>query len=123
MSYIHYTLYSKICCLSPHRFVCKLEMYSINTGVLLLTFYSENFPLKHYYLLHLLITRVHTVFIFSPPYANSCMHLLLSTIPKSHLLCPGCQPGLHPEVFVEIPNSLSQASDKHPSHNSLQLQP
>jgi hypothetical protein len=24
---------------------------------------------------------------------------------------------------VEIPNSLSQASDKHPSHNSLQLQP
>jgi hypothetical protein len=24
---------------------------------------------------------------------------------------------------VELPNSLSQASDKHPSHNSLQLQP
>jgi hypothetical protein len=34
----------------------------------------------------------------------SCMHLLLSTIPKSYLLFPGCHPGLHPEVFMQIPN-------------------
>ena len=36
----------KICYFSPRRSVCKLEMYSINTGVLLLTFYSEQLPLK-----------------------------------------------------------------------------
>ena len=38
LSYILYTV--NICCFSPHRFVCKLEMYSINTGVLLLTYNS-----------------------------------------------------------------------------------
>jgi hypothetical protein len=98
-------------------------MYSINTGVLWLTFNSDNLPLKQSVLF---TTSVHNpcprrVHILCSLYANSCMHLLLSTIPKSYFSCPGCHPGLHPEVFMQIPNTLSQASDKHPSHDSLQL--
>ena len=42
-------------------------------------------------------------------------------IPISHLGCLGCHPGLHPEVSVQIPYSLSHESDKHPSHDILQL--
>ena len=47
--------------------------------------------------------------------------IIFMTIPKSQFSCPGCHPGLHPEVSVQIPNSLLQESDKHPSHDSLQL--
>jgi hypothetical protein len=36
---------------------------------------------------------------------------------------PGSLPGLHPDVFVQKPNSLSQDSDKHPSHDLSQLKP
>ena len=32
-------------------------------------------------------------------------------------------PGLHPDVFVQNPNSLSQELDKHPSHDLSQLKP
>jgi len=121
LSYIHYTV--KICCFSPHRFVYKLEMYSINTGVLLLTFHSENVALQQSVLFTTSVHNPcpHRVHFLCTLYANSCIHLLLSTIPKLHFSCPGWRPGLHPEVCVQIPNFLSQASDKHPSHDSLQL--
>jgi hypothetical protein len=36
---------------------------------------------------------------------------------------PGSLPGLHPDVFVQKPNPLSQDSDKHPSHDLSQLKP
>jgi len=119
--HILYTI--NICCFSPDRFVCKLEMYSINADDLLLTLYSENCPLKQCVLLTTSVHNPcpHSVHFLCTLYAKSCMHLLLSTIPKSHFSCPGCHPGLHPEVCVQIPNSLSQASDKQPSHDSLQL--
>ena len=47
--------------------------------------------------------------------------IIFMTIPNSHFSCPVCHPGLHPEVSVHTPNSLPQESDKHPSHDSLQL--
>jgi hypothetical protein len=42
-------------------------------------------------------------------------------ISKSQLVCPGCRSGLHPEVFAQTPYSLSQESDKHPSHVHVSL--
>jgi hypothetical protein len=105
----------KICCFSPHLFVCKLEMYSINTGVLLLTFHSNNLPLKQYVLFTTSVhnTCPHRIHFLCTLCANSCMHFLLSTIPKLHFSYPGCHLWLYPELFVQKSNYLSQASDKH----------
>ena len=54
-------------------------------------------------------------------------YLLHINIPVSHsrrsCVPLGSLPGLHPDVFVQKPNSLSQELDKHPAHDLSQLKP